>query len=108
MGPVTSIRTVQWDSMKPNFYMAFPPDGGLTDMPATWITAFYLNPDNKLALNDFSRQFPTVSVLEIDHIIDRIQGIFFVPGQIETGDPGGWHIRQTAARRESRVEVGLH
>ncbi|MGC8121878.1 ABC transporter permease [Marinobacter sp. VGCF2001] len=73
--PVTSIRTVQWDSMKPNFYMAFPPGGGLADMPATWITAFYLDPDNKLALNEFSRQFPTVSVLEIDHIIDRIQQI---------------------------------
>jgi putative ABC transport system permease protein len=57
--PVTSIRTVQWDSMKPNFYMAFPPGGGLKDM----------------ALNELSRQFPTVSVLEIDHIIERIQQI---------------------------------
>lgn len=73
--PVTSIRTVQWDSMKPNFYMAFPPGGGLTDMPATWITSFYLPGDDKTALNAFSRRFPTVSVLEIDHIIDRIQQI---------------------------------
>ncbi len=72
---VTSIRTVQWDSMKPNFYMAFPPDGGLSDMPATWITSFYLPADQKSALNAFSRQFPTVSVLEIDHIIERIQQI---------------------------------
>lgn len=72
---VTSIRTVQWDSMRPNFYMAFPPGGGLEDMPATWITAFYLPPDLKSALNDFSREFPTVSVLEIDHIIERIQEI---------------------------------
>lgn len=73
--PVTSIRTVQWDSMKPNFYMAFPPDGGLTGMPATWITSFYLPKDKKNALNDFSQAFPTVSVLEIDHIIERIQQI---------------------------------
>lgn len=72
---VTSIRTVQWDSMKPNFYMAFPPDGGLNDMPATWITSFYLPSEQKTALNEFSRQFPTISVLEIDHIIDRIQQI---------------------------------
>jgi putative ABC transport system permease protein len=73
--PVTSIRTVQWDSMKPNFYMAFPPGGGLTDMPGTWITSFHLDEGNKVALNEFSRQFPTVSVLEIDHIIERIRQI---------------------------------
>ena len=73
--PVVSIRTVQWDSMKPNFYMAFPPGGGLTNMPATWITAFYLPTDKKGALGEFSRQFPTVSVLEVDHIIERIQEI---------------------------------
>ncbi|MDN6318160.1 MAG: ABC transporter ATP-binding protein [Marinobacter sp.] len=72
---VTSIRTVQWDSMKPNFYMAFPPNGGLTDMPATWITSFYLPRDQKSALNEFSRRFPTVSLLEIDNIIERIQEI---------------------------------
>lgn len=73
--PVTSIRTVQWDSMKPNFYMAFPPGGALSDLPATWITSFYLPEDRKTALNAFSRQFPTVSVLEVDHIIARIQQI---------------------------------
>ncbi|MGO1502730.1 MAG: ABC transporter permease [Marinobacter sp.] len=72
---VTSIRTVQWDSMKPNFYMAFPPEGGLTNMPATWITSFYLPRDQKSGLNEFSRRFPTVSLLEIDNIIERIQEI---------------------------------
>lgn len=72
---VTSIRTVQWDSMKPNFYMAFPPGGALTGLPATWITSFHLPPEGKSALNGFASRFPTVSVLEIDHIIARIQGI---------------------------------
>ncbi|WP_166261180.1 ABC transporter permease [Marinobacter salicampi] len=73
--PITSIRTVQWDSMKPNFYMAFPPGGGLEGMPATWITSFYLEGDEKSDLNSFARQFPTISVLELDHIIERIQSI---------------------------------
>ncbi|WP_417544568.1 ABC transporter permease [Marinobacter sp.] len=72
---VTSIRTVQWDSMKPNFYMAFPPEGGLTNMPATWITSFHLPRDRKSELNEFSRRFPTVSLLEIDNVIERIQEI---------------------------------
>lgn len=73
--PVTSIRTVQWDSMRPNFYMVFPPDGALTDLPATWITSFYLDPSRKSVLNDFTKAYPTVSVLELDHIIDRIRDI---------------------------------
>lgn len=73
--PITSIRTVQWESMKPNFYMAFPPGGALEGLPATWITSFYLPPEQKPALNEFTRQFPTVSLLEVDHIIERIQQI---------------------------------
>lgn len=73
--PVTSIRTVRWDSMKPNFYMAFPPGGGLEGLPATWITSFYLPETDKPALNEFTREFPTVSLLEVDHIIERIQEI---------------------------------
>ncbi|MFW5823927.1 MAG: ABC transporter permease [Marinobacter sp.] len=73
--PVTSIRTVQWESMKPNFYMAFPPGGALEGMPATWITSFHLAESQKPALNDFARAFPTVSLLEVDHIIARIQEI---------------------------------
>lgn len=73
--PITSIRTVQWDSMKPNFYMAFPPGGGLESMPATWITSFHLEPERKELLNAFTREFPTISVLEIDHIIERIREI---------------------------------
>ncbi|PVY78388.1 putative ABC transport system permease protein [Tamilnaduibacter salinus] len=73
--PVKSIRTVQWDSMRPNFYMVFPPEGALTDLPATWITSFYLDPSRKSVLNDFTASFPTVSVLELDHIIDRIRDI---------------------------------
>lgn len=73
--PVTSIRTVRWDSMKPNFYMAFPAGGGLEGLPATWITSFYLPEGEKSALNDFAREFPTVSLLEVDHIIERIQDI---------------------------------
>lgn len=73
--PITSIRTVQWESMKPNFYMAFPPGGALEGLPATWITSFYLPEDRKDALNEFTREFPTVSLLEVDHIIERIQAI---------------------------------
>ncbi len=39
--PVTSLRKVDWDSFKPNFFViANPPL--LKDYPASWITSFYL------------------------------------------------------------------
>ncbi|MDX1572514.1 MAG: FtsX-like permease family protein [Methylophaga sp.] len=72
---VTSIRSVQWESMQPNFFIMFPENGAIRDLPATYLSSFYLDADNKTLLNDFVRQFPTVSVLEIDHIIERIQEI---------------------------------
>lgn len=79
--PVTSIRSVQWDSMRPNFFFMFPDDGALSNQPATWLTSFYLANEDKWLLNDFVRQFPTIALLEIDHIIERIQTIIFQVSQ---------------------------
>lgn len=73
--PVQSVRTVQWDSMRPNFYVAFSPDSRLQDFSATWITAFNLPEGRKDVLNGFSEAFPTVSILEIDIFIERIREI---------------------------------
>ena len=72
---ITSIRSVQWDSMRPNFFIIFPPNGNIDGLPSTSLTSFYLGEQDKALLNDFVRQFPTISVLEIDHIIERIQQI---------------------------------
>lgn len=73
--PVTSIRSVKWDSMQPNFFIMFPNAAALQGLPSTALTSFYLDESEKHLLNDFVRQFPTISVLEIDHIIERIQKI---------------------------------
>ena len=71
---VRNVRSVQWDSMQPNFYMAFSP-GKLADFSATWITSFHLDADRKELLNELGRRFPSVSILEIDHVIERIRTI---------------------------------
>lgn len=73
--PVTSIRSVQWDSMQPNFFIIFPDAASLQGLPSTALTSFYLPQSDKMLLNGFVKQFPTISVLEIDAIMERIQQI---------------------------------
>lgn len=73
--PVRNIRTVQWDSMRPNFYVAFAPESDLRNFPSTWITSFRLPQERKSVLNEFTAAFPTVSVLEVDIFIERIREI---------------------------------
>jgi putative ABC transport system permease protein len=71
---VSSIRSLEWQSMRPNFFLIFPPKL-LADYPATFMTSFHLAPDNKVFLNRFIRSFPTVTVIEMDLVIDQIRSI---------------------------------
>ena len=69
---VTSIRTVQWESFRPNFYMIFP-QPVLQGMPATWLNSFYMEAQDKLLLNDLIAQFPTITLLDLDAVISQVQ-----------------------------------
>ena len=71
---VASIREVQWQSMRPNFFLVFPPRL-LASYPATFMTSFHLGPGDKAFLNRFIRQFPTVTVIEMDVVVEQIRAI---------------------------------
>ena len=75
MAVVTSIRSVQWDSFRPNFYMVFPP-GVLEGFAATWMTSFHLPPGDKPVLIELVRSFPALTILEMDLIIEQVERIF--------------------------------
>ncbi|MFK0571755.1 ABC transporter permease, partial [Endozoicomonas sp.] len=69
---VSSIRTVQWESFRPNFYMIFP-RAVLQELPATWLNSFYLESEEKLLLNELITQFPTMTLLDLDAVIGQVQ-----------------------------------
>lgn len=71
---VSSIRALQWNTMKPNFYMIFSPDT-LNNYPYTFITSFYLSPEQKTLLNTLVKQYPNTTVLEVDLILQQIKSI---------------------------------
>jgi len=71
---VVNTRTLNWDNMTPNFYFLFP-EGLLEEYPRTSMTSLYIPPQQKLLVNDLLRKYPTVQVIELDKIIDRIRTI---------------------------------
>jgi putative ABC transport system permease protein len=71
---VASIRKIRWDSFRPNFFLVFPP--GLLDGAAgTYMTSVFLTPAQRPALADLVRQFPTISVFDVDAILKQIRDI---------------------------------
>ena len=71
---VTSLRSVEWDSFRANFFVVFP-SGVLENYPATWITSFYLPPDRKPILAELVRQFPSVTVLDVEALMMKVREI---------------------------------
>jgi putative ABC transport system permease protein len=71
---VQSLRTVRWDTMRPNFYMIFSP-GTLDGYPATWLASFHLKAAQKPDLVELAKRFPAMTLLEVDQLLKQFQTI---------------------------------
>ena len=67
---ISSLRKVDWESLRPNFFFIFPP-GALDGQPQTWLTSFRME-NNPALLAQLNRQFPTLSLLDIGSIMRQI------------------------------------
>ncbi|MCC7410514.1 MAG: FtsX-like permease family protein [Gammaproteobacteria bacterium] len=73
-GRITSLREVAWDSFNVNFFVLAPP-GLLERFPATWITAFHLEPGAQSRLVELVRAFPSVTVIDVDAMMRQVRRI---------------------------------
>lgn len=69
------FRTVEWDSFKPNFFLIAPVGALPETVPAQWLTSFRLTPDNRVLLRELVRDFPNVTVLDIEAMMNQVRGI---------------------------------
>ena len=69
---VDSIRHVEWRDMKPNFYFIFSSDV-MASLPGSYLISYRIEDDKQTLLTSMSRSFPTVSVLDIRTMGEKIQ-----------------------------------
>jgi len=84
--PITSLRKLRWDSMKINFFVIAPP-ALLADFPASYVSAFRVEPRQEATLNELVRRFPNLTLVDvgaavrqaqdvIDQLINAVQFVF--------------------------------
>jgi putative ABC transport system permease protein len=80
---LASIRTVNWENMRANFYIIFQP-GALEGFAPNWLSSVRteFQPDKESVLYQQApfvaalvKQFPTALVLELGEIVDRIRNV---------------------------------
>jgi putative ABC transport system permease protein len=71
---VTSFRTVEWDSFSPNFFMVFSP-GVLEPYPATYISSLFVTEEQRAAVLDLMREFPSVTAIDLDAVLSQVRDV---------------------------------
>jgi putative ABC transport system permease protein len=72
--PVTSLRSVAWDSFNVNFFVVGTPV--MTQaLPVAYISSLYLAGDSQGLIVEMARMFPAVSVLDLRPILGQVREI---------------------------------
>jgi putative ABC transport system permease protein len=71
---VTSLRKIDWDSFRPNFFVLANP-ALLESYPASWITSFHLESGRDDVIASLVQRFPNVSVIDLTALMLQFQRI---------------------------------
>jgi predicted lysophospholipase L1 biosynthesis ABC-type transport system permease subunit len=68
---ITSLRKLDWDSMRVNFFVMSPP-AVLEDYPASYITSFHLPADKAGVIPELVRRFPNITVIDVAALVRQL------------------------------------
>ena len=71
---ITSLRKLRWDSMRVNFFVVAPPKL-MAGFPASFVSAFRIEPGREAVLNRLSAQFPNLTVVDVAAAVRQAQGV---------------------------------
>jgi putative ABC transport system permease protein len=69
---ITSLRKLDWDSMRVNFFVISPP-GQIEDFPASYITSFHLPTDQARFAVDLVKRFPNLTLIDVATLLRQVQ-----------------------------------
>jgi putative ABC transport system permease protein len=71
---ITSLRKLRWDSMRVNFFVIAPPRL-LEGFPASFISAFRIEPGREALLNELVQRFPNITVVDVGAAVRQAQDV---------------------------------
>jgi putative ABC transport system permease protein len=71
---ITSLRTLEWGSMRVNFFVIMPPVL-LQDLPQSWITAYYQPPSTEVLDFRLTQRYPNITVVDVANSLQQIQDV---------------------------------
>lgn len=72
---ITSLRKLDWDSMRVNFFVVAPP-GLLEKRPTSFITSFHLPPERAALVGELVREFPNITIIDVAAVVRQLQDSF--------------------------------
>ena len=70
--PITSLRKLEWDSMRVNFFVISSP-GALEGFPTSHVTSFHLPRERQDFVGELVRAYPNLTVIDVASIVRQLQ-----------------------------------
>ncbi len=73
-GRVTSLRRVEWDSFRVNFFVTAPA-AAFNALPQSFITSFHLPAGRGEVLASLLEEFPNITIIDVEQVMRELRGL---------------------------------